>query len=222
MIFWCQALLNRENQLQNFLQNNKELIYKATQKAANSNVQFTMNKLFKKNLSGELLDIHLNQIQESLYFITRRTQINTNEYLEQIELIEQNQYYIDRKNTRRPQKKVLSYFQQQTNFLIENIMKQQNLDYQLIQEYTDEAPFSVDFLLKIFKQPKDIKIIIECNGKQHYINGYLKYNHLIKAEILKQQGYKVLQIHIDDWNNLKKAQQQSYIESQIKNIIKEF
>lgn len=68
----------------------------------------------------------------------------------------------------------LSYFQQSALFILQNMLGKENV----LQEYKGVKPFIVD----IFVPSK--KLIIECNGKQHYINGKLKFNNKAKLDLI--------------------------------------
>jgi len=58
---------------------------------------------------------------------------------------------------------------------------------------------------------KELGVVVECNGKQHYINGQLKFQSSLKCAILRKRGFRVLQIHVDDWNQIVERDRPEYL-----------
>ncbi|KAL4463181.1 hypothetical protein ABPG74_007182 [Tetrahymena malaccensis] len=67
--------------------------------------------------------------------------------------------------------------------------------------------FNVDF----FTYLDDKKIIIEVNGRHHYVHNRYSGVYQIKHKCLEKQGYIIIEIKDYDWNELQENEKETYV-----------
>ena len=186
-------------------------LFPLIQRIINERTHGTESQIFnepKHDIKHNFISLHVNQILQGLLALKYVRKMETDKKLIDELIAKLNNVYFFFENYKDFGNK--SYFQGE----VWVFLKDKLFSFSEVQKEHKIPPFNLDFCIE------DSKLAIECQGRQHYLydGKTLKFVEKRRNEILKELGYHVVMIPIQEWKSVNFVDREEYLRKKIESV----